>query len=194
MAEDTLPARPVDDPDNLNTRAFRRPATIKADARLLNRSESFALGEARLDDFLALAPQMRVQDMGEPAAIAPLQRVQDSLVLLDRKCPMLCRHRGDEPSPPYPRGDRFIEAGEHRVVGSANDGLVDQAVAAIIRQQILRAKMLDHVRLQIGNFTQLLVGDAGARGWREDDSAPAAGNEDRIAFDKNRKFFMLKLL
>ena len=53
------------------------------------RQRSFALGEAGLDDFLALSPQVRVQDMGEPAAIAPLQRVQDSFVLLDGKRPML---------------------------------------------------------------------------------------------------------
>jgi hypothetical protein len=33
---------------------------------------SLTLGEASPDDFLALAPQVRVQDMGEPPCIAPL--------------------------------------------------------------------------------------------------------------------------
>jgi hypothetical protein len=38
---------------------------------------------------------VRAQDMGEPAGIAPLQRVQDSFVLLYGKHSMLRRHRCD---------------------------------------------------------------------------------------------------
>ena len=56
MAEDTLPARPVDDPDNLRTKGFSSACYDQADARLSNRSESFPLCEAGLDDLLALSP------------------------------------------------------------------------------------------------------------------------------------------
>jgi hypothetical protein len=79
------------------------------------------------------------QDMGKPAGIAPLQRVQNSFMLLDGKRPMFRRHRCDELCPPYPRYDRFIETGQHGIIGYANDSLVNQPVAAIVRDQILRA-------------------------------------------------------
>src|SRR5258707_12074435 len=81
------------------------------------------LGEAGLHDFLALSPKVRPQNVGESATIASLQRVQNAVVLLDRKRPMLGRHRGDEARSPDARRDRFIKSGEHRVIGGANDAL-----------------------------------------------------------------------
>jgi hypothetical protein len=45
------------------------------------------LGEGRLHDFVALAPKMGPQDMGKPAGVASLQRIQDHFVLAYRFSP-----------------------------------------------------------------------------------------------------------
>src|ERR1700738_5170855 len=106
------------------------------------------LGESGLHDFLALASKMVPQNMGKSAGVASLQRVQDSFVLLNRKRPMLGRHRCDEARPSYARRYRFIKSGEYRVIGGANNALMDKSIATIIRQQIAGTIMLDHVGLQ----------------------------------------------
>src|ERR1700733_1002773 len=105
-------------------------------------------GEPGLHDFLTLPPKVGSQNMRKSARITSLQRVQDSLVLLNRKSPVFGGHRRDEPRPAYPRRYRFVKSGEYGVIGGANDALVDQPVAAIIRQQVAGAIVLDHADLQ----------------------------------------------
>src|SRR5688572_26356236 len=114
-------------------------------------------GESRLHDFLALAPKMCSQDMGKSAGVAPLQRVQDCFVFLDRKRPMPGGHRRDEPRAPNARRYRFIKSGEYGVVSRANDALMDQSIATIVREQIARAIVFDHICLQRRDFAQLRV-------------------------------------
>src|ERR1700738_228756 len=97
------------------------------------------LGEPSLHDFLALSSKVRPQNMRKPAGVTSLQRGQDSFVLLNRKRPVFRGHRCDEPRPAYPRRYRFVKSGEHRVVGGANDALMDKTVATIIRQQVAGA-------------------------------------------------------
>ena len=116
-----------------------------------------ALGESRLHNFLALASKMCSQNMGKPAGVAPLQRVQDCFVFLDRKRPMPGGHRRDEPRAPNAPRYRFIKSGEHGVVCRANDALMDQSIATVVRLQVARAIVFDHIGLQRRDFVQLLV-------------------------------------
>jgi hypothetical protein len=88
------------------------------------------LGEAGLHDFLAFSPKVRPKNVRQSAGVTPLQRVQNSFVLLHRKRPMFGRHRGDEARAPDPCRDRFIKSGEHRVIGGSNDAFMDKAIPA----------------------------------------------------------------
>jgi hypothetical protein len=84
-----------------------------------------AFGESRLHNLLALASKMCPQDMCKPTGVAPLQRVQDSFVFLDRKRPMLGGHGCDEPRTANTRRYRFIKPGKYCVVSGANDGFMN---------------------------------------------------------------------
>jgi hypothetical protein len=85
-------------------RSYRAPAEIQPNAVVSN-SLIIRLGEAGLHDFLAFSPKVRPKNVRQSAGVTPLQRVQNSFVLLHRKRPMLGRHRGDEARAPDPCRD-----------------------------------------------------------------------------------------
>ena len=82
----------------------------------------FRLGKARLQDLLALVPQMRAQDVGQPGTVAALERVQDRFVLLHGQCPTLWIHRRDVARAPDARRHGRVEPGQRGIAGLSLEG------------------------------------------------------------------------
>ena len=101
----------------------------------------------------------RPQDVCKPAGVAPLQRVQYPFVFLNCQCPMLTGHRRDETRTSNTRCDHLYMPAS-TALSAARDAFMDQPIAAIVRQQIARAIVLDHSGLQRSDFMHLLVRDA----------------------------------
>src|SRR6185437_7936620 len=117
-------------------------------------------GEAGTNDLLTFVAQVRAQDMGEAESVAPLQHVEDRLVLLYGQQPARRCHRRHIACTADARRHRLVESTEHGIIGCQDDRLVNEAVTSIVADEITLAVMLDHLAMGGFDCSNLRIADA----------------------------------